>query len=76
MKPFIVDILEKKASFEKIQFCRIKRSANNAADWLAKQVKKGMCLTNWVFMPPFSLVHILSRDGLPAPINIEIVVSL
>ena len=67
VKPFIVDILEKKASFEEIQFCRIKRSANNAADWLAKQVKKGMCLTNWVFMPPFSLVHILSRDGLPAP---------
>ena len=51
VKPFVVDILEKNASFEEMHFSKIKRSTNKVADWLAKQVKKGMCLTNWVFMP-------------------------
>ena len=62
-----VDILGKKLGFEEVKFVKIKRSANRAVDWLAKQVKKGMILLNWVYIPLFSLVHILSRDGLPPP---------
>ncbi|OMO61937.1 hypothetical protein CCACVL1_23137 [Corchorus capsularis] len=50
--------------------CRIRwiaRSANKAADWLSQQLKKGMRISNWVNVPPSTFVHVLSRDGLPAP---------
>ena len=65
--PYIQNILGKKDCFEGKKFSKIKRSANKTTDWLAKQVKQGMSLTNWVYLPPSFLVHILSRDGLPAP---------
>ncbi|XVF47152.1 hypothetical protein PTKIN_Ptkin03bG0086300 [Pterospermum kingtungense] len=42
-----------------------KRNANKVADWVATNVKRGMCISNSVNMPPSSLVRILSRDGLP-----------
>ena len=51
VQPYVADILGKKACFEEIKFVKIRRSANKAADWLAQQVKKGMCLSNWVYVP-------------------------
>ena len=65
--PFVKDILEKKGSFERVKFSKIKREANKAIDWLFEQVRKGMSLTNWVYVLPSFLVHILNRDGLPTP---------
>ena len=63
----IKDIQVRIDSFEGFECAWISRKANQAADWVAKQVKKGVCLSNWVGLSPSSLVHILSRDGLPAP---------
>ncbi|KAI5352584.1 hypothetical protein L3X38_005475 [Prunus dulcis] len=34
---------------------------------ILKGIRKGMCLESWFVRPPSSLVHILSRDGLPCP---------
>ena len=46
IKPYIQNILGKKDCFEGKKFSKIKRSANKTTDWLAKQVKQGMSLTN------------------------------
>lgn len=54
--------------FDSIRFVHIKREANRAADWVASQFKRSMlCLSNWVDTPPSSLLHMLTRGGLPAP---------
>ena len=53
--------------FEEFECKWIARKANQAANWIAKQVRKRMSYSNWVNLPPSSLVHILSRDGLLAP---------
>ena len=47
---------------------RVVRSTNAAADWIAVQTKKGMCLSDWLRHHPFSLVGILNKDGLPATV--------
>ena len=67
MEPYVQDIQMLKDCFEEVKWSKVSRVANKAVDWLANHVKKGMCLENWVILPPSSLVHILSRDGLPAP---------
>ena len=66
MYPYVHDIHMRKTSFEGFQ-CSWVRRANQAADCIVNQVKKGMSCSNWVILPPSSFVHILSRDGLPAP---------
>ena len=38
-----------------------------AADWVADKATKGMCDLGWIVQPPSFLVHILDKDGLPAP---------
>lgn len=40
----------------------VPRQANYAANWVAKQAEKKMCLAGWVCTPPSSLASILSRD--------------
>ncbi|KAJ7947114.1 Leucine-rich repeat receptor-like protein kinase family protein [Quillaja saponaria] len=52
--------------FHQCSFCFIPRTANATANWLATTARKKMCPLNWVCSPPPSLVHILSKDGLPA----------
>ena len=65
--PFVKEIQERIRGFEGFECKWIARSTNHAADWIAKQVRKGMSYSNWVNMPSSSLVHILNKDGLPAP---------
>lgn len=43
------------------------RLTNCAADHVASLVVRKMCPEVWVLRPPSSLMHILSRDGLPCP---------
>ena len=65
--PFVKDIQAIAKTFEEFECKWINRKANQATDWIAKQVRKGMYYPNWVNLPPSSLVHKLSKDGLPAP---------
>ncbi|XVE60466.1 hypothetical protein DITRI_Ditri05aG0130900 [Diplodiscus trichospermus] len=51
------------------QFRLIRRIANQATNWIAAQTIKGKCREDWVTHPPSSLVFILDKDGLPAPID-------
>ncbi|KAM1018939.1 hypothetical protein ACFX13_041104 [Malus domestica] len=43
------------------------RSANMAADFVARSISPEMCGFVWVVQPPSSLVGILNKDGLPCP---------
>ncbi|OMO51166.1 hypothetical protein CCACVL1_29964, partial [Corchorus capsularis] len=63
----IADIqwLVRQANDEKFQY--VKCMANLAADWVARQTREGMISQEWVERPSSSLVHIMSKDGLPTP---------
>ena len=65
--PVIKDIRAGLQQIPEHQVVVIKRSANVAADWAAKFALKEMCNLGWIHLPPSSLVHILDKDGLPAP---------
>ena len=56
--PYVQDIQMRKEKFDGFECTWISRNANKAADWVANQVKKGMCESNWVGLPPSSLVHL------------------
>ena len=45
----------------------ITREANAAADWVARNSRKEMCMSGWDRQLPLSLVRILEKDGFPAP---------
>ncbi|KAI5351195.1 hypothetical protein L3X38_004086 [Prunus dulcis] len=65
--PILKDIRFLKASFTNLNWAWVPREANRSADAIASLARKGMCLESWLVRPPSSLVHILSRDGLPCP---------
>ncbi|CAL9028140.1 unnamed protein product, partial [Prunus brigantina] len=65
--PILKDIRFLKASFTNLNWAWVPREANRSADAVASLARKGMCLESWLVRPPSSLVHILSRDGLPCP---------
>ncbi|CAL8167502.1 unnamed protein product [Prunus armeniaca] len=64
---FFHAIKDLRASFESLQWSWVPREANQAADWVASRVKRGLCAEAWVNRPPTAQVFILSRDGLPCP---------
>ncbi|XVF81085.1 hypothetical protein PTKIN_Ptkin15bG0128100 [Pterospermum kingtungense] len=68
--PYIQEVLVTKGIFEGFKVEWISRKANCVVDWVAKEAKKGMCITNWVNQPLSSFVNILSKYGLPAPPNV------
>ncbi|OMO88682.1 reverse transcriptase [Corchorus capsularis] len=45
----------------------VRRTANSAADWVAKSVRLGECPDGWVLQPPLPLLHIYNKDIIPAP---------
>ncbi|OMO66681.1 Thioesterase superfamily [Corchorus olitorius] len=53
--------------FADLKVSLVKRQANGAADWVARQHNMEMDLSDWINRPPSSLVFILSKDGLPCP---------
>ncbi|XVF87940.1 hypothetical protein PTKIN_Ptkin19aG0009000 [Pterospermum kingtungense] len=63
----IKDIVKMRAGFDGFRCSWVSRKANVVVDWLSQLVKKGMCSIGRVLIPPSSLVHILDKDGLPAP---------
>ena len=65
--PLIRDIRRMLEQMEEKKVKIIRRNANRAADWVALQAKRGMCNNGWILQPPSSLVHILNKEGLPAP---------
>ncbi|KAM2227522.1 hypothetical protein ACFXTI_014318 [Malus domestica] len=66
--PLLIQIQNLSAQFRSIYWRWVPRQANSAADWVASHCKRGMCSDVWVIRPPSSLVHILSKDGLPCPL--------
>ncbi|KAM2691341.1 hypothetical protein EV2_005754 [Malus domestica] len=65
--PLLIQIRNLSSQFRLLNWRWVPRQANSAADWVASHCKKGMCFNVWVIRPPSSLVHILSKDGLPCP---------
>ncbi|XP_028946849.2 uncharacterized protein [Malus domestica] len=65
--PLLIQIRNLSTQFCSIYWRWVPRQANSAADWVASHCKRGMCSDVWVIRPPSSLVHILSKDGLPCP---------
>ena len=65
--PIIATVKKQREQFQEVNFVHIKRDANQAAHWVARKSLKEMCPEGWVKKHPSSLVHILSRDGFPAP---------
>ncbi|KAM0994524.1 hypothetical protein FF1_010077 [Malus domestica] len=53
--------------FQSILWSWTAREANHAADLVASLAWKKMSDDIWVSHHPSSLVHVLSRDGLPCP---------
>ncbi|KAM1476449.1 hypothetical protein ACFX15_037340 [Malus domestica] len=65
--PLLIQIRNLSIQFRSIYWRWVPRQVNSAADWVASHCKRGMCSDVWVIRPPSSLVHILSKDGLPCP---------
>ncbi|KAM2676114.1 hypothetical protein EV1_002812 [Malus domestica] len=65
--PLLIQIRNLSSQFHSISWKWVPRQANSAADWVASHCKRRMCSDVWVIRPPSSLVHILSKDGLPCP---------
>ena len=65
--PLIKEIRSLQGLFCKCSWKLVKRGANAAADWLARQAKMRMDLGDWLVFPPSSLVRVLKNDGLPTP---------
>ena len=59
IKHLLKQIIEKKVVL-------IRRNANCAADWIAKEAIKRMSRFGWLRQPPSSLVYILDKDRLLA----------
>lgn len=64
--PLLKEIRRLQGQFKNCSWNLVKRGANAAADWLARQAKMRMDLGDWVLCPPSSLVRVLKNDGLPA----------
>ncbi|RXH95452.1 hypothetical protein DVH24_007952 [Malus domestica] len=54
-------------AFQACSWSFIPRSANCAADFVAKNFTSEMCNFVWAYRPTSSLVRILNKDGLPCP---------
>lgn len=65
--PSLGRIQELKLKFTSIRWEWVPREANAVADAAAAIAIRRMGTEVWVDRPPSSLVHILSRDGLPCP---------
>ncbi|OMO88162.1 hypothetical protein COLO4_20392 [Corchorus olitorius] len=67
IKPLVLDIGHLLRELPNVELRVIKRSANIAADWFAKQARKEMCFVDGRLHHPSSLVGIWSSDGVAAP---------
>ncbi|OMO69938.1 hypothetical protein COLO4_28853 [Corchorus olitorius] len=67
LSPVLADIRSLADHFSGVKFKCVKRKANMAADWVATRSRMGMCFADLSQNQPSSLVHILCKDGLPAP---------
>ncbi|BFG15190.1 hypothetical protein CerSpe_014650 [Prunus speciosa] len=65
--PSLGRIQELKSNFTSVRWEWVPREANAVADAAAAFAIRGMGTEVWVDRPPSSLVHVLSRDGLPCP---------
>lgn len=65
--PSLGSIQELKSKFASVRWEWVPREANAVADAAAAIATRGMGTEVWADRPPSSLVHVLSRDGLPCP---------
>jgi hypothetical protein len=65
--PAIARIRNAPPPLRPISWSWIPRKANCAAHHVASLSARKTCPDVWIDRPPSSLVHILSRDGLPCP---------
>ncbi|KAM2126642.1 hypothetical protein ACFX1R_006637 [Malus domestica] len=65
--PLLIQIRNLSSQFRSLNWRWVPRQVNSATDWVASHCKRRMCSDVWVIRPPSSLVHILSKDGLPCP---------
>ena len=65
--PILSRILDVGRSFHSCSWSWIPRSANMAADFVARSISTEMCGFGWVVQPPSSLVGILNKYGFPCP---------
>ncbi|KAM1170259.1 hypothetical protein ACFX1X_021051 [Malus domestica] len=65
--PTLTRILRLQDSFQMCRWYWVSRSVNLTANRLASRSNTEMCGYTWINHPPYSLVHILNKDGLPCP---------
>ncbi|BFG15868.1 hypothetical protein CerSpe_021420 [Prunus speciosa] len=65
--PILCNIRNSCSTFRDCNWSWVPRTANLAADHLAKLAMSRMSLSIWVNRPPSSSVGILNKDGLPCP---------
>ena len=65
--PVLSQALQLKGAFQQCKWAWIPRSANLVVDRLASVKISEMNNYTWVDRPPYSIVHILNKDGLPCP---------
>ncbi|OMO52011.1 reverse transcriptase [Corchorus capsularis] len=67
IRPIVQDIKEALNLIDHKEVAYISRMATLAADWFARQARKGMSCATWREHQPSSLTGIWSKDGVPAP---------
>ena len=67
IRPLVYDIQKLLRLLLDYKVVLITREENAATDWVARNSRKGMCMSGWDRQLPLSLVRILDKDGLPAP---------
>ncbi|OMO86776.1 hypothetical protein CCACVL1_09458, partial [Corchorus capsularis] len=70
--PIITKISDKMKWVGSCNLMLTKREANEAANWVATNAKKKKVPSNWIQIPPSSLVFILDENGLPAPPSVSV----
>lgn len=65
ISPIVKTIRLSSSMWENSSWRWIPRKANEAANLVASLTVRKTCPEVWAFRPPSSLVHVLSRDGLP-----------
>ncbi|GLT60633.1 hypothetical protein SLA2020_333910 [Shorea laevis] len=62
IEPLVLSVWELCKSFSFCEFNYVRRKANSAADWVAKQCLKNSCPLYWTINPPTMLCNLLRTD--------------
>ena len=65
IRPLVLDIQRLLKLISERKMMLISKEANAAANWIAVNSRRGMCMSGWDRHLPSTLVRILNKDGLP-----------